>query len=85
MASTIQLTVKVIKAPIPARGEKQSGMGLSGTFVDAALSQLKYFTPRLPQESKMSFSQRTLRPADTSVCLVGMLARFFGVQILYIL
>lgn len=40
MASTIQLTVKVIKAPIPARGEKQSGMGLSGTFVDAALSQL---------------------------------------------
>lgn len=30
----IQLTVKVRKAAIPARGERQSGMGLSGTFVD---------------------------------------------------
>lgn len=34
MASTIQLTVKVRKAAIPARGEKQSGMDLSETFVD---------------------------------------------------
>lgn len=34
VASVIQLTVKVRKAAIPARGEKQSGMGLSETFAD---------------------------------------------------
>lgn len=34
VASMVQLTVKVRKAAIPARGEKQSGMGLSGTSVD---------------------------------------------------
>lgn len=46
-------------------------MGLSGTLVDTTMSQLQYFAPRLPQESKMSFSQLTLSPADTSICLDG--------------
>lgn len=34
VASMVQLTVKVRKAAIPARGGKQSGMGLSKAFFD---------------------------------------------------
>lgn len=34
VASVIQLTVKVRKADIPARGENQNGMGFPGAFVD---------------------------------------------------
>lgn len=50
VASMVQLTVKVRKAAIPARGEKQSGMGLSGTFVDMPWASCSTSTLDAPGE-----------------------------------
>lgn len=69
VASMIQLTVKVRKAAIPARGEKQSGMGLSETFVD--MPEASCSTSTLDsQESKLGFSQLTMALVCSDLCIL---------------
>lgn len=51
----IQLTVKVRKAAIPTRGEKQSGMGLSGTFADMPWASCSTSTLDTPGEQTEFF------------------------------
>lgn len=66
VASMIQLTVKVRKAAIPARGEKQSGMGLSGTFVDIPGASYSTSTLDAPGEQAEFFPTYL----KTSPCLL---------------
>lgn len=54
VASMMQLTVKVRKAAIPVR-EKQSGMGLSGTFVDMPGTSCSTSTLAVPGEQAEFF------------------------------
>lgn len=51
----MQLTVKVRKAAIPTRGEKQSGMGFSGTFVDMPGTSCSTSTLDVPGEQAEFF------------------------------